>query len=61
MFRYVNRCKKGDKMGDKKLEHTENIRKMRAYEILANGNTPKMINKETFLFLLNLIQKIGIK
>lgn len=36
-------------MGDKKLEYMENIRKMRAYEILANGNTPKMINKETFL------------
>ncbi len=33
----------------KEKENMENIRKIRAYCILAKGDTPKMINKETFL------------
>ena len=36
-------------MGDKNLRYMENIRKMRAYAIIAKGDTPKMIDKETFL------------
>ena len=36
-------------MEDNKLKYMENMRKMRAYAIIAKGDTPKMVNEETFI------------
>ena len=36
-------------MEDNKLRYMENLRKMRGYAIIAKGDTPKMVNEETFI------------